>query len=178
MIMAIVIAIVAVTLGYAGLSQVLNITTSGTVQSQATSWNVKFTNAGTGSTTGTAVKGTIALTGTTVTVTGVVLKAPGDSVTWTWDVQNAGQVGAKVSSFSMLTPTVSGATNDVSLVKSNYTYSITYDTGTAPTTNDTLAASTTKHMKLVITYKTEATSLPSATVTISNLGATLTYVQA
>ena len=177
-IMAIVIAIVAVTLGYAGLSQVLNITTSGTVQSQATSWNVKFTNAGAGSVTGSATKGSISLNNTTVTVTGVVLKAPGDTVTWTWDVTNAGQVPAKVSTFTNLTPTVSGASADVTTVNSNYTYAITYSDGVAPKANDALAAGATKSMKLVITYKSTATTLPSANVTISNLGATLTYVQA
>lgn len=181
-VIAICIAVVGLSVAYAALSQTLNIKTNATVQSSASSWNVKFVNPGTGTVVGTAVKGTITLTDTTVIASGIILKAPKDSVTYTFDVKNAGQVGAKLSTITPLTPSVTGtgdtAAADVTLVKANYTYTVTYADGSAIKANDTLPAGTTKSLKLVITYKDTATSLPSGNVTISNLGSTLVYVQA
>ena len=179
MIIAIVIAIVAVTLGYAGLSQVLNITTSGTVQSQATSWNVAFNGECTCTASANATNGTCSLAGTTVTISSIVLKAPGASVSCTFNVKNSGAVNAKLSAVDPITATYSGASADINTVKSNYNYSIVYtDNSTAPKANDVLNSNTSKTLKVTVTYNSGATSLPGANVTISSLGTKLTYVQA
>jgi len=179
---AVIVAVGGLTLGYAALTQTLNISTEAKVQNTATSWKVKFNNPSSGTATGDAVKGTITVNDTTATLTGVVLKAPGDSVTYTFDVTNAGQIDAKLSSVTMKTPTVTGtgssASADKTLVEGNYTYALTYNDGTAISQNDALGAGATKTIKLVVTYKSSATSLPAGDVTISGLGATLTYAQA
>lgn len=180
-IVAICIAVVGLSIGYAALSQTLNITTEATVGSQASNWNIKFVNPGEGQATGTSDVGTITLTSTDVTVSGVILKAPGDAVTYTFDVVNDGTIDAKVSTFTQKTPTVTGSgdakTADEELVNTNYTYSVTYADGSPIKPDDTLTANETKNLKLTITYGADATSLPINDVVISGLGATLVYVQ-
>lgn len=180
---ALIIAIGGVTLGYAALSQVLNINTDSTVQSSNASWNVHFENASAGEVTGTADKGSISLDNTTVTLTGVVLKAPGDSVSYTFDIVNDGEINAKIGTYSPKTPTFTGSGDtkdaDETLVETSYEYTLTYvDGGTAIAQNDTLNAGETKTVKLTVTYKDTATQLPTADVTVNGSGATITYVQA
>ncbi len=180
---ALIIAIGGVTLGYAALSQVLTINTNSTVQSSGTSWNVHFENADQGVATGDAVKGSISLNATSVTLSGVILKAPGDSVTYTFDVVNDGEIDAKIGTFTAKQPTFTGtggsASADQSLVEGQYQYAITYvDGGTSVAQNDTLNAGETKKIQIKVSYNANATELPEGDVTIANSGATITYVQA
>lgn len=180
---ALVVAVGGLTLGYAALSQVLTINTEAKVQSSKTSWNVKFVANAVADpeATGDAIKGTATLTDTTVTLNDVVLKAPGDTVTYLFDVTNAGQIDAKLSSIAMKNPTVTGIGEtkeaDETLVDGSYTYTITYADGNAIAAEDTLNAGETKNLKLVVTLKADTVNLPANDVTISGLGATLTYVQ-
>lgn len=178
---ALIIAVGGLTLGYAALNQVLNVNTSATVQNTSTSWSVKFENPSSATTKGSAESGTISLSTTDVTVSGVVLKAPADSVSYTFDVTNDGQVDAKLSQITVKNPTVTGtgdsATEDETIVKDAYTYTLEYADGTTPTSGDTLAVGATKTLKLTIALSESATTLPENDVTISGLGASLIYVQ-
>lgn len=181
-IIAICVAVVGLSLGYAALSQTLNIKTTATVQSSASSWSVKFPGPCTCTATGVATAGNCSVTDTTITTSGTILKAPGDAVTCSFSVKNGGDVSAKLSTITNLTPTIKDAANsttsaDVTTVKNNYTYAISYADGTALAANDALDAGASKNLKLVITYKADATALPTTDVSISNLGATLVYVQ-
>ncbi len=180
---ALVFAIGGLSLGFAALSQVLTIDTSSTVQSSGTSWDVHFANADEGVVTGDATKGNISLDTTSVTLNGVILKAPGDSVKYTFDVVNAGELDAKIGTYEFKTPEFTGsgegAEADETLVETNYTYTLTYENdGQAVKQDDTLAASETKTIVLTVTYSGSADSLPTNSVSVSNSGATLTYVQA
>lgn len=181
-IIAIFIAIIGLSLGYAALSQTLNINTTATVQSSANSWKILFKNADAGSASANADKGTIALTDTTVTVSGVILKAPGSSVTYTFDVVNEGEVDAKLSTITNLEAVItgSGASKDAdeTLVRGGYQYTLTYNDGGTIAAEDTLAVGASKKLKLVVSYKDTVTELPAADVVMTNLGTTLVYVQA
>lgn len=180
---ALVVAVGGLTLGYAALSRVLNINTTAKVQSLKSSWNVHFKAATTAdpTATGNATAGTATLTDTTVTLSDVVLVAPGDTVTYLFDVTNEGQIDAKLSSIAMKNPTLTGSGDakeaDENLVKDAYEYTITYADGTAIAAEDTLDAGVTKNLKLVVTFNASTTELPAEDVEISGLGATLTYVQ-
>ena len=175
---ALVIAVGGLTMGYAALSQTLNVNTSATVQSQATTWDVHFENQGEGTATGHAEKGSISLDTTTVTVSGVILKVAGDSVEYTFDVKNGGQVNAKISTLTPKEPVVSGSGSNQTNVQSGYEYKLTYsDSGTEVKQNDTLNAGETKTLKLKISLKPDA-NLPSEDITITGLGYTIVYVQA
>lgn len=178
-VIALCVAVGTLTVAYATLSKTLNIT--GTAQVSGNTWDIHLANASC-SKTGSATAGTPSITGaTTISLTGMMLSVPGDTVTCTFDVVNSGSVNAKLSTVTNLTPTIEGtgatATSDVSIVSSNYTYTLTYNDGTAIATNDTLNANTTKKMKMHATYKSNASGVPTNDVTISNLGATLTYIQ-
>ena len=128
----------------------------------------------------------MSLTDTDVTITGVQLNAPGDTVTYTFDVKNDGKIPAKLSKITdkeaTITPVGSDDGNtDKTLVEQNYEFSLVYGegddkAGQKPGTDDTLAVGQTRHLKLTITYK-DADSLPSQKVTVSGSGATLLYVQ-
>lgn len=172
---ALVVAIGGLTMGYAALTQTLEINSSATVQSAATTWDIHFEKPDAGAATGHAVKGTIALDTTDVTVSGVVLKTNGDSVTYTFDVKNAGQVNAKLTT---LTPKPATATG---LKENGYSYTLVYaDTKAPVAVNDTLDAGVTKKMQLTITLTVGDTNsdLPATNVDITGLGYTLVYTQA
>ena len=177
-IVALLVAIGGLTMGYAALTQTLNISTSATVQSQATTWDIHFENADTGTTTGHAVKGNLSLDTTTVTLSGVVLKVQGDKVEYTFDVKNAGQVNAKISTLTPKVSTVGGNGTDQTNVENGYEYKLTYsDSDTEVKETDTLNAGETRTLKLTVSLKADAT-LPNQDITISNLGYTIVYVQA
>ena len=175
-IVALLVAIGGLTMGYAALTQTLNISTSATVQSQATTWDIHFENADTGTTTGHAVKGNLSLDTTTVTLSGVVLKVQGDKVEYTFDVKNEGQVDATLATLTPKTPSLSGDSADQEKVESGYTYTLTYVDGGNVQQGDELNSGDTKRMKLTISLS-EGVSLPTGDVTISNLGYTLVYSQ-
>lgn len=184
LIAVLIIGLVSMTVAYAALTQVLNINAGAKVINKASSWNVHFTNLSAADLDGYATIPTnkgLVLSGTT-TLTGleVNLRAPGDAVTYTFDVVNEGTINAKVS--QVVLPTVAGATYagasaDVTIVKANLEYSLTHADGTAITQNETLNAGTTKSLKLKISYKSSATNLPAADVTVSGLNAHIDYVQ-
>lgn len=182
-IIALLIAIAGLSVGFAALSTTLTINGSGTVNTS--SWNVKFANLGaTPALTGTATEVTKpVLSDTKIETFDVSFMTPGDSITYTFDVANTGTYDARISSVTVPTPTCTGtgdsATTDADNVCKYLTYSLTYDNGTAVAANDVLAQGATKHLKLTLAYGTGVTSdeLPVANVTISGLEIPIIYVQ-
>ncbi len=176
------LAIGLLTVAYAFLSQNLNITgTARTTDSSA--WNIYLTNISCTS-TGDAASGTVSVENqTTINLSGITLTAPGESVTCTFDVVNGGEIDAKLSAVTSLTPAIEGigstATSDVTIVSNNYSSTLSYNTNVALIPGcDTLNANETVKMKMVVSYNANATSVPSNDVLINNLGFELTYAQA
>src|SRR5574344_90421 len=153
-IIAICIAVVGLSIGYATLQQTLTINT--TAKAKAQTWSVKFANltdptlVGKATVTNKAVLNTES-TGITVDV---ALSVPGDSVTYTFDVTNAGTIDAKLSS----EPTINGTGTTGNNVPLNY--ALTYADGTKVSANDTLNVGETKHLKLVVTYNASVDTVP------------------
>ena len=174
-----ILIVVALSVAYAALGQTLNIT--GTAQVTGNTWDVKL-QAGSCTKTGSATAGTVTVSGTTATVSGVKLALPGDSVTCTVPVTNGGTLDAKLKTFTPKTPTYTGtgstATNDKTTVTNNTTYTVTYDGSASPSLPVTLTAGATKNVIVKIEYKSTATAIPTGNVTIGNMGATLVYSQA
>lgn len=181
-----VLAIVAVFgITYAAISQQLDINGEGTVKSST--WQIKFANLGAASLTGNASEITAPTINTNDTKIGdysVKLVKPGDEVSYTFDIVNNGDIDARLSSYTIPTPTCTGngdaAETDATNICKNLNYSLTYDDGTPVGENDTLTAGETKNLKLTLGYKTTITNaeLPTNDVTISNLGITMIYAQA
>lgn len=181
---ALVISVIAIGIGFAAFTETLSINGNATVQTS--SWKVKFTDLSTGTKAGTAsitTAPTINNNDTTISTYDVKLAKPGDSVTYTFKVANAGTYDAKLTSVTIPTPTCTGsgdnAETDATNVCKHVTYSLTYSDGGTIAVNDALAAGTSKEMKLVLSYDTHnvAADLPSGDVTISNLGISLVYSQ-
>ena len=180
--LALIVGIVAISISYAAFTQNLNI--NGVANVEATSWSVHFANLKNGVRNGTAVEQaapTIKSGLTTIGDYSVDFYTPGDSITYTFDVVNDGDYDAKISVLTKGTPTCSGSDSTSNTnVCANLEYSLTYTAGgDAVAVNDKLRVNETKNMTLVLRYKTTIgqNELPTATVTVGNLGITIQYSQ-
>ena len=190
-IIAICIAVVGLSIAYASLSETLNI--SGTATVEGNQWSVHFVE---GTLSEAAKVGhasvpspdPITLGLTSVTLHNVTLVTPGDEVSYTFDVTNDGDLDAILGDFDYSIPVVTAAstgedkTADEALVSTNLIYKLVYynanpNNEVEVAENDTLTAGETKKLRLIISYNPAATSVPTADVTITNLGATLIYRQ-
>ena len=184
-IVAICIAVVGISIAYASLQQVLNISATGKVQSSEKSWKVHFVagSSSAGVVTGHATAGTMTLQDTSVSISGVVLKAPGDAVTYTFKVQNDGEIPAKISTYTppsiVLSPSNSSASPSANTeaIKSYVKCEITYGGSGVPTKDDKLAAGASKEVTVKISYDASANLLPNQDINVSTGTASITYVQ-
>ena len=194
---AMIVAVLGLTVAFAALSQTLTINGSATID--AATWDIHYkaaTGADTGKTKNTTTGAASAvngdLTGTTVSNLSATLTRPGDSVTFYWDVENAGDINAYISSLvpatisnSNLTCTGTAqdsavATSDANKVCSVLQFSFKYVDGDAVAANDTLTtAEGTKHLELKISYPSTVTNdnWPTADVNITFPTITTTYSQ-
>ena len=181
------VGLIGITVAYASLSQNLNINATAKVASAK--WDIHFENMSAGTKTGYATlptTGKLAIvSGNTTTISGDLgtLKAPGDTITYTFDVKNAGSINARISSITTPTltcaPVNSGGSQSVATqVCSDLTYSIEYTSGSPKTiaTGNTLNAGETKNITLKIT-KANNTNLASEDVKVTASAMTINYVQ-
>lgn len=180
-IIVLIFAIGALSIAYASLAQVLKIKVEATILSTGTNWSVRFNRPSDAIITGEAEGGTIEMQNTTILLYNVILKKPGSSVTYTFDIINSGDIDAKISSVQSIDPIITGSglekQEDERLVKNNYTYTVTYLDGTPIIVGDTLKSGETQSFKLTISYSSSA-ELPKQNVTISDIGTVIMYEQA
>ena len=190
------VAIFAVGIAYAALSQALTITTNKVTQ-KAQTWEIAF------DTTNTSVSATISPTGTyaptcgaatvtanSITVADIQLQKPNDSCLYTFTIKNSGTIAAKLTSLTANLPTVSSG--GITCIKTDATtsagatitcadvvYSITTDTsGTTPLkVNDSLAASSNRTIYLLIKYQ-DVDSVRSNDIVHTGATFNFTYGQA
>jgi len=178
---ALVIAIIGLTVGFAAMSTTLQIT--GTAEMNPATWDIRFGNLSAPTIVGGAtVLQSPTLSNTMISNFRLSLTKPGDSVTYTFDVTNLGNIDAELSSITPLAPTCVGtgaaATADATLVCNNIAYTLTYTANGAPVqASDTLNAGQTRNMTLRLVYSSTATQLPAALVNINSLDITKVYVQ-
>lgn len=184
-IVALVVAIVGLSVGFASLSSVLNI--SGTGRVQSSSWDIHFANLqDADKSTGTREITPPTASGTDLRTYDVTFSQPGDYISYTFDIVNGGSYDAKISEVNLPTPTCEGtgatATTDAANVCKYLSYTLTYnDQAKTPlAVNDTLTVEDTKKTAVLTLRYNEvanANELPAATVTIGNLGISVKYVQ-
>lgn len=181
-VVALVVAVLGLTVAFAALSTTLTI--NGTASVDAATWDIHFENLSEGKTTGGAVVNQEpSISGEKSTIIGdydVTITKPGDSVSFTFDVKNAGTIDASLSELTKaLTPTCtsnSAVDEDESIVCDGLTYTLTYtDNETPVAKSDTLNQGETKNLTLKLAYDSD--QVPSDDVEISNLGITLQYTQ-
>ena len=180
-VIALVLAVVGLSIGFAALQTKLEINGTAEVTGGKT-WDVKFVDSSLKvDKVGSAQSTDPTVSATTIKDYKVTLAKPGDKVSYYFQVTNAGSFDAKLDSITIGTPTCSTAA-----FCSNLKYTFAYTTasggaaGTAPAAGDTLAVNETKWLVLSVEYLASADSstLPSTTVTVSGLSATMNYVQA
>jgi len=174
---AVVLIVCGLTLGYAALTQTLNINFGATVQSGQTTWDIHFEESTKSAISeGNAVLNSVSLTKTTLT-SSVLLKTEGDSLTYYVNVVNDGELDAMIDTITLTTPSATGgtATENANILNA-YAISLQYSDGTNVGYGDTLLADETKEMAVTI-YLKQGITLPETDVTISNIGCTITYKQ-
>lgn len=184
-VLAIVISITALTIGFAAFSSTLTIDGSAVVEN--TSWNVHFESLSSAIIVGNAeatTDPTINTNTTSVSSFDIALETPGDSVSYTFNVVNSGTYNAIISEISIPTPACTGtdityATTDANNVSSNLSYTLTYENGTSVAKGDTLNAGESKQLVLKLEYKefNDSTKLPNSNVDITNLQISIQYAQ-
>ena len=187
----IAVAVLSLTIAYAALSESLTISGSGTVT--ATDWDISLATASgySNKTTGGATYTTPVINDTTISYN-VNLTRPGDSVTLYVAVNNNGDVNGEITSIASSTPectSSTGNTADASLVCDNLDIAVTYANGTTIKSGDVINnESYTCYngatygynktiLKIVVSLKDTMTSVPSSTVTLSNMKHDVIYSQ-
>lgn len=197
---ALLVAVLGLTIAFAALSQTLTINGSAAVDTA--SWDIHFEK-----TSGkeTEVKGAATFTEPTLSGTKIenfsaTLTKPGDSVTYYFDIVNKGTVDAQIENYDFPTALVDCKANnnkysycmnfdfnsdgdinavDITTYFSLFNYSLKYaDTDKSVTRSDTIYAGETKHMKLIVEYRKDATELPKNNLTLTSSDPiTITYEQ-
>lgn len=186
-IVALLIAVVGLTVGYAAYSSTLTI--NGTANVDPASWKVNF-----GYKTGDSLTGTIkghatettapTLADTTISGFDVTLKAPGDSVTYNFLIKNSGTLNAKLANFTMGTltcaPNASSSISqeDATRLCGELKYTLTYADGSTITTGTTLNSNDSKELELKLEWPSASTLSVSDDVKVTIGTTTFVYEQA
>lgn len=186
-IVALLIAVVGLTVGYAAYSSTLTI--NGTANVDPASWKVNF-----GYKTGNSLTGTIkghatettapTLADTTISGFDVTLKAPGDSVTYNFLIKNSGTLNARLANFTMGTltcaPNASGSISqeDATELCGELKYTLTYADDSTITTGTPLNSNDSKELKLKLEWPSASTLSVSDDVKVTIGETTFVYEQA
>ena len=180
-VLALILSVAGIAVGFASMSQELNI--NGQAEVTPASWKIVFKNLSSAAIVGDAEEIAQPQLATATHISGydVKLTKPGDSVTYTFDVVNEGSLDASLTTYTFATPTFTGtgdtAAADAAIAQANVEYTLTYYDGTAIGVNDTLDAGETKKLKLTVAYKSSADTLPTDKVEISGMDVTFVYTQ-
>lgn len=187
-VVALLIAVVGLTIGYAAYASTLTI--NGSANVDPASWDVHFAyktgDSLTAAKTGSAVENTTpTLAATTISGFDVTLKAPGDSVTYDFSVKNGGTLDAKLDTFTLGTLTCApndGSTisqEDATRLCGELKYTLTYADGSTITTGTILEKTTgSKDLTLKLEWPGSSTLEVSDDVKVTIGTTTFVYNQA
>ena len=173
------VCLIVITVAYATLSQNLNI--SGVANVDKTSWNIHFTNVLTPKVEGQATGGKAVLNSgsTVITISEGTLSAPGDKITYTFDVINEGDLPAEVeTTLTQMEDCKAENGSDVSMFCNKIGLDLVYaDTKEKVQKSDRLLSKETKTLNLIITYDKDKllTTLPTSPIVLSNITSTINY---
>lgn len=166
-VLTIIMSTLSLSIVYAAYTQRLNL--MGTAKIKGNQWNIKYDS----QTLETAKEGTAVIDSTSINEHDFSFKVnlykPNDSVTYTFNIINAGQIDAKLE--KVILTGVSEA------LAKNVEYNVTWSDDAKIESGDKLNAGEAKKIKVTIKYKSTAPAQNNETIEL-NLGGTLTYVQA
>src|SRR5574344_424223 len=142
-IIALIAAILCLSIGYASYSTLLQVDTISEIPSN---WLIKFDEISEGTKVGSAKEIAAPILSSTMIKLNVELASPGDSIFYTFKIVNDGNIDAKLNAI----PSITGIADDL---KDKLISNITYADGTAMNAGDVLATKTTKLAMVKISYK-------------------------
>ena len=177
-IMAFLLLLLVITVGYALLSQTLDI--NGTSKIKKTTWSIIWDNVevNSNSVSGTSVTQAAQITNTEKTLVeySITLSEPGEFYEFTVDAKNEGTIDGMVNVVSNKTYESNGTTEKA--LPEYLKYSVTYSDGKAIVPKQLLKAGTTEKYKVRVEFKdVEASQLPAQEETIK-FKFSVDYVQA
>lgn len=173
------VCLISLTVVYATLSQDLKI--SGVATVKKGEWNIHFTKLQTPKAEGDATAGKAVLNGdsTVITISDGAFSAPGDKITYEFDVINEGDIDAEVELTSTAMENCKAADNsDITNFCNKIGFELFYkDTKIPVAKGDKLLGKEEKTLNLVITYdkNRELTSLPKSPITLSTITSIINY---
>ena len=177
-VMAFLLLLLVITVGYALLSQTLDI--NGTSKIKKTTWSIIWDNVevNSNSVSGTSVTQAAQITNTEKTLVeySITLSEPGEFYEFTVDAKNEGTIDGMVNTVSNKVYESNGTTEKT--LPAYLTYSVTYSDGKAIAPKQLLKAGTTEKYKVRVEFKdVEASLLPAQEETIK-FKFSVDYVQA
>jgi len=205
---ALIVAVLGLTVAFAALSQTLTINGSASVN--AAEWDIHFENVVTNGLNGAVINSEPVVTGTSITGLNGTITKPNDQIELFFDIKNNGTINAKISSIEIsklctLQSSVESCDwnndgtvtqEDIDKVNNNISFVIGYDDGDlmqALKENDTLEAGQIRKIQAYVSYSkwvevngtygtdesfTDATELPKRNLTFGDLSIKINYVQA
>lgn len=180
-----IIFFLIVLLSIVGISYALATTSldiKGTMKMASASWDVHFDKLQEANIMGKAIeieKPSIVAKGTSINNINIQLRQLSDSVSYTFDVVNAGGLDAELSSYQIADPLCKGvgdnANLDAKMVCDNIKYELSYADGSKLKVGDILYVDEKRSLELKIFFL--GTQLPINEVDISNLSIVLSYSQ-
>lgn len=187
-IVALLIAVLGLSIGYAAYAENLKISGTVTARSSSNSWNVKFENISAAEFGGIANEMVAPeLTSTTISKFEVNFFAPGDSVEYNFSVENGGKLDAKLTAVtlgSLSCAPGNGSTKataeEANALCADLTFALTYADGTEIKTGDVIThtSNNSKGLKLVVSWKADSHATLSGDAVVTVGESTLTYTQA
>ena len=168
-----IMGIVSMTIVYANFTRRLQITNHASVNNS--NWDIHFENLNKASSSTAEVisSPSISSTGTIISGLQVKLSNPGDSVTYTFDIVNAGDINAKLYNYTRSNPICEPSNS----ICDSIIYSLKYTDGSSINTSDTLAVGERKNVTMTIGLSNSVASMPTQVINVTNLSAVFDYVQ-
>ena len=166
----------SLSIAYATISTTLVITNSLSIK--ANHWDIHFENlvqeSITGNNTATLIKeASIEKDTTKISGLSVSFKKPGDYVSYTFDVKNAGDINARLTTLNIGIPTCT----PLNSICDDIEYTLKYVDGSDIKVTDMINKGQSKKVKLTIRYKNESTKKVDTDVDVNGLDATFVYTQ-
>lgn len=149
-------------------------------QGDSAIWNIKIQNLS-AEKSGKATYVLPSISDTMLSDSKVTLSAPGDSVTFRFDVENMGTLDATLGTIFHGDFQCNGvgvnALNDAKLVCDSLKYTLKYEDGTNALKNDLLNAGSSRKLELKILFDEKSKKLPSNSVVVSGFRLVMVYNQ-
>ncbi len=187
-IVALLVAVLGLSIGYAAYAENLKISGTVAVKASSNTWDVHFENISAASFTGIANEMVSPdLTSTVISKFEVNFFAPGDSVSYTFDVVNKGLLNAKLTTFSKGSLSCEPSTNSTATATEanalcrDLTYTLTYADGSEVKVGDLVKyedGNNTKTLKVTVAWKDDSTISLTDDVLVTIGVTTFIYTQA